>query len=98
MEKIWQPGTGEYLENLATWNRGGYLGIVQQMPVCHNSPFLHLLLQLPVSLMSILELCCVAAMHSDFDASPDLILTEDINGVNAGRRNWRIVHFYFMSV
>ncbi|KAI5010372.1 hypothetical protein ZWY2020_012509 [Hordeum vulgare] len=22
--------------------------------------------------------------HSDFDASPDLILTEDINGVNAG--------------
>lgn len=22
--------------------------------------------------------------HSDFDASPDLILTEDFNGVNAG--------------
>lgn len=32
--------------------------------------------------------------HSDFDASPDHILTEDHNGVNAGTENLNIILFY----
>lgn len=36
--------------------------------------------------------------HSDFDASPDLILTEDLNGVNAGREFLHTIHMYFMFI
>jgi hypothetical protein len=36
--------------------------------------------------------------HSDFHTSPDLILTEDTNGVNAGMGNLHIIHLYFMYV
>jgi hypothetical protein len=32
--------------------------------------------------------------HSDFHTSPDLILTEDINGVNSGMENLHIIHLY----
>jgi hypothetical protein len=36
--------------------------------------------------------------HSDFHTSPDLILTEDINGVNAGMQTLHIIHLYVQAL